>query len=105
MDNKVKYGIIGGFVLLLAIGGAVAAKMEEKKVGDPCETYQSSQCGGNGGACLTSSSGNYCSVKCSADNECPSGMACAPITATNYKVEKGTTTKTAEESVKMCVKR
>lgn len=107
MSPKVKYGVIAGFVLLLAIGGTVAAKLEEKKVGDACETYRSSECGGNGGACLSSSSGNYCSITCAADSECPSGFACAPITSTNYKVDtsKGTTTKGEEKSVKMCVKR
>ncbi|MFO0674535.1 MAG: hypothetical protein U0235_33800 [Polyangiaceae bacterium] len=104
MNAKTKIGIIVGFVVLLAVGGAVAAKMEEKKVGDACETYRSSDCAGPGGACLTSSAGNYCSITCGGDGECPSGFKCAPITATNYKIEKGNTTKTDEQSVKMCVR-
>lgn len=107
MNAKLKFGVIGGFVLLLTVAGAVAAKMEEKKVGDACETYRSSECGGNGGACLSSSTGNYCSVACAADNECPAGFSCAPITSTNFKVDttKGTTTKSEEKIVNMCVKR
>lgn len=106
MNAKTKIGIIVGFVILLAVGGTIAAKMEEKKVGDACETYRSSDCGGPGGACLTSSSGNYCSITCGGDGECPSGFKCAPIAATSYKVDtsKGTTAKTDEQSVKMCVR-
>lgn len=107
MSMKAKVVVIGTFLVLFGVGGAVAAKMEEKKVGDACETYQSSACAGKGGACLSSSAGNYCSVECSADGDCPAAFACAPIVATNYKVDtsKGTTTKASEASVKMCVKR
>ena len=102
MTSKGKTIVIGAFVIILAVAGFVASKAEEKKVGDACETYQSSACGGPGGACLASPTGNYCSIACAGDAECPSGWACAEIAADTYN-GKGEKTATAQK--KMCVRR
>ena len=105
MTTKAKAIIIGVFLVLLAIGGVIASMASAKKVGDPCETYQSSDCSGPGATCLTTKAGNYCSITCKADSECPTSFKCVSVTSETYAVNGGTTTKTASESVKMCTKK
>ena len=102
MTTKMKVIIIGGFFVLLAIAGVIASKAEAKKVGDACETYQSEQCSGEGGACLATSGGNYCSVPCNAKADCPASWKCAEIEASTYSGQTGE--KVGSKGVKMCVK-
>ncbi len=103
-DMTIKAMAIGVFVLLLVGGAFIASKAEAKKVGDTCETYQSSACSGPGGACLASrgSAGNYCSIECKAESECPSSWRCASISSETYSSKTGK--KVAEEAVRMCVR-
>ena len=88
--------------LLAALGGLAVLGCENKKVGDACETYRSSECGGPGGACLAvTGSSNYCSHTCNAPTDCPAGFKCGDITSSTYD-SKGQ--KTSDKKVKMCVK-
>jgi hypothetical protein len=103
MNNTVKFGAIGAFVVLLGVGGYVASKMEEVKTGDACETYKSSSCAGPDGACLVTPKGQYCSRSCAADSDCPAAWACADISSETYSGKTGE--KTATASKKMCVKK
>jgi hypothetical protein len=102
MTVKTKIIAVAAFVALLAVGGVVAAKAEEKKPGDKCETYNSSQCGGPGGQCLVTKAGQYCSIECKNDGACPSGWKCASIASETYSGKTGE--KTGEKSVQMCVR-
>ena len=74
---------------------------DSKKVGDACETYRSSECGGTGGTCLGNNSGNYCTISCNAASECPSGWKCDGVKSTTIN-GKGETK--GEKIVKMCLK-
>ena len=97
-----KVGAITGVAILMTLIGACVLGCENKKVGDACETYRSSECGGPGGACLAvTGSANYCSHTCNAASDCPAGFKCADITSTTYD---GKGEKKGEKAVKMCVK-
>jgi hypothetical protein len=102
MTTKVKVIVIGVFVVLLGTVGLVAAKMEEKKPGDACETYKN-DCSGPGGACLVAKGGaQYCSHSCNADSDCPSSWKCADVTSDTYSGKTGEKVKSS--SVKMCIR-
>ena len=101
MNGRMKLIILGVFVVVLGVGGVVASIVEAKKVGEKCDGYMK-DCSGNGAQCLASNSGNYCSIECSADPECPATWKCANITAGTYSGKTGQ--KVSEKSVKMCVK-
>jgi hypothetical protein len=89
-------------LLALAALGALSVGCEEKKVGAPCETYRSEECGGPGGACLAvTGAANYCSHTCTAAKDCPGGFKCKDITASTYD---GKGQKTSDKQVKMCVR-
>jgi len=102
MKTGVKVAIGAGFCGLLAIASVGAAKLEEKKVGETCETYNSSACAGNGGACLASQAGNYCSVSCSASKDCPTGWSCEEVASRTYSGKTGK--QVDEKSVRMCLR-
>lgn len=89
------------FTLSVAAVATLLLACETKKVGDPCETYRSSECGGKDGTCLGASKGNYCTVSCDADKDCPSGWKCEGITQTTIN---GKGEKKGETTVKMCLK-
>jgi hypothetical protein len=78
-----------------------AVACESKKVGDACETYRSSECGGKDGTCLGSNAGNYCTVSCAAAKDCPAGWKCEPIKKTTIN---GSGQTKAETTVQMCIK-
>jgi len=88
-------------VSLLLVLGACLVACANKKVGDPCETYRSSECGGPGGTCLGNNAGNYCTITCNAPAECPAGFKCEGVTSMSIN---GKGEKTSEKVVKMCVK-
>lgn len=90
-------------VSLAAVISLVASVLacETKKVGDACETYRSSECGGKDGTCMGSNKGNYCTVSCAGDKECPAGWKCEGITQTTIN---GKGEKKGEKTVQMCVK-
>lgn len=95
--NIAKKVLASLFVLAVCMAGCA-----NKKVGDACETYRSSECGGPGGTCLANShSGNYCSITCNAPTDCPSGFICDGVTSMSIN---GKGEKTGEKVVKMCVK-
>lgn len=87
---------VSAFVLALA-----QLACATKKVGDPCETYQSSDCGGNGGTCMTARPTSYCTVSCEAEKDCPSGWKCEGITQTTIN---GKGEKKGVKTVQLCVK-
>ncbi len=89
------------FTLSVAAVASLLLACATKKVGDPCETYRASECGGKDGTCLGSTKGNYCTVSCDADKDCPSGWKCEGITQTTIN---GSGEKKGETTVKMCVK-
>ena len=82
--------------------GFILIACADKKVGDQCETYRSSECGGPGGTCLGNNSGNYCTITCSAGTDCPAGFKCGDVKSTTIN-GKGETK--GETVVKMCLKR
>jgi hypothetical protein len=94
-----KLVFIGGFVAVLGAAWFIADRVEGKKIGETCE-YQNS-CGGSG-ECLTSSAGRYCSMACATSAECPSGWRCGDVASETYSGKSGQ--KTAESSVKMCLR-
>ena len=102
MNNKMKLIIVAVFVVLLGGAGYVASALEAKKVGEACELYQSSSCSGPGAACLSSPAGNYCSITCKADGECPADWNCGEISSETYSAKTGQ--KVASEAVRMCRK-
>ena len=102
ITTKTKLIVIGVFFALLAVVGVIASRAEAKKVGDPCETYQSSDCSGEGGACLASKGGNYCSVSCKTNADCPTKWKCREVEADTYSGKTGE--KVATEGVRMCLR-
>lgn len=88
------------FAAVLFFGLCLVA-CADKKVGDKCETYRSSECDGPGATCLGNSGGNYCSITCAASSECPSGFKCGDVTSTTIN---GSGVKKGEKVVKMCLK-
>jgi len=102
MSNKVKYIVIGVFVVLLLVGWAVAAKLEGKEVGSPCEANRG-LCNGEGADCLFPKGGaGYCSVSCKAAADCPKGWSCAKVSVDTYSGKTGEKTKTG--STQMCIR-
>ncbi len=100
--NKLTAPFLLGVTLLAAVITTASAGCTELKVGDKCETYRSSECGGPGGACLAVTGGsNYCSHTCNAPADCPSGFKCGDITSTTYD---GKGANKGEKTVKMCVR-
>jgi hypothetical protein len=102
MSMKVKVIIVAVFVVVLGVGGLVASKAEEKKVGEACETYKSSQCPGPGGNCLVTKAGQYCTIECKDDSACPGGWKCQSVTSETYSGKTGQ--KTAEKEIRMCIR-
>ena len=100
MSNVVKYGIIGGFVVVLGIAWAVAYQLEGKEVGEPCEANRG-LCRGEGAECLFPKAGaGYCSVTCSTAKDCPKGWACTKVSVDTYSGKTGQKTKTG--ATQMC---
>ncbi len=102
MTNQTKFLIIAVFVVLLGGAAYVANALEAKKIGEICESYQSSSCSGPGAACLSSKGGNYCSITCKGDGECPPGWKCGEISSETYSGKTGQ--KVASEAVRMCLR-
>ncbi len=102
MTTKTKLILIVTFGGLLAVAGVLAARAEAKAVGDACEMYRSSECSGEGGACLATASGNYCSVSCKTKSDCPAKWQCANVSSDTYSAKSGE--KTSSEAVRMCVR-
>ena len=102
MSLKMKAILIAVVVVVLGVVGLVASKIEEKKVGEKCETYQSSECPGPGGNCLVTKGGQYCTIECTDTNACPSGWACKSVSAETYSGKTGQ--KTAEKEIRMCIR-
>ncbi len=102
MTTKTKAIVIGTFVALLAIAGVIAARAEAKQPGDACETYQSSACSGEGGACLVTGKGQYCSHSCKTNADCPAKWSCDDVKSETYSGKTGD--KVASNAVKMCLR-
>lgn len=90
----------------LAVAAVVTASITlfacaDKKVGDACETYRSSECGGPGGTCLGASPTNYCTITCKAASDCPAGWKCDDVKSVSIN---GRGEKKGETVVKMCLK-
>jgi hypothetical protein len=100
MSNKVKYIVIGVFVVALGIAWAVAAKLEGKEVGAACEANRNDCIGGD---CLLPKGGSgYCSVPCQQSSECPKGWSCESVSVDTYSGKTGE--KVKQDSTKMCIK-
>lgn len=90
------------FYTMAFLVSVMALACEGKKVGEACETYRSSECGGPGGTCLAvTGSANYCSHTCTAASDCPSGFRCEDVKSTTFS-NKGE--KKDEKQIKMCVR-
>ena len=102
MTTKMKLILIVTFGGLLAVAGFIAARAEAKAVGDACEMYRSSECSGEGGACLATENGNYCSISCKTSADCPQNWQCAKVASDTYSAKSGE--KTKSDAIRMCVR-
>ena len=101
MSNKVKYIVIGVFVVLLSVAWFVSSTLEAKNIGDPCEANRG-LCSGEGAECLFKGNVGYCSISCTKTAECPKGWSCGKVTVDTYSGKTGAKTKTG--STQMCFK-
>jgi hypothetical protein len=103
ISTKTKLIAIAVFVALLSVAGLVASKLEAIPVGGSCQNAsQHDSCSGPGAACISSPGGDYCSIECKTNGDCPANMKCEQIESETYSAKDGQ--KVGSEKLKMCVK-